>query len=79
MSTDQNCYGCQYRSRIDPKFCNNYMMPIERVTSCKVDDDQESISCKADNDRESILIQTRGRSWLTVAEIKELKRTAVEV
>lgn len=33
--------------------------------------------CNADNRREVILMQTKGRNWLTVDEITELKATEV--
>lgn len=59
------CYDCQYRSKSDPKFCYNYLMPI---IDCKKE-------CDFDNRREVILMQTKNRTWLTLAEIKELKAT----
>ena len=60
-----NCYECQYRSRINPKYCNNYLMLIEDAIK----------ECEPDNRREVILTQTKGRDWLTVDEITELKDT----
>lgn len=62
-----NCYDCQYRSKIDPMFCNNYLMLIKEAKS----------ECDIDNRREVILMQTKGRTWLTVDEITELKTTEV--
>ncbi len=60
------CYDCQYRSKIDQEFCNNYLMPLKDA----------KIECNADGRREVILAQTKGRNWLTVDEITELKVTA---
>ena len=62
-----NCYDCQYRSKIDSKFCYNYMMLIK----------ESKPECDADNRREVILMQTKDRNWLTVDEITELKATEV--
>ena len=29
MTNKNNCYTCQYRSKINKKFCNNYLMNIK--------------------------------------------------
>jgi len=62
---NNECLDCQYRSKIDKSFCNNYLLNINECYT----------ECKNDNYREIILFQTKNRNWLTVDEITELKRT----
>lgn len=36
------CWGCHYKSKIDPEFCNNYLKPLkEAITECLIDDAEE--------------------------------------
>lgn len=33
------CWGCQYKSKINPGFCNNYLKPLqEAINECIIDD-----------------------------------------